>query len=50
MSSVFRTGTQGAQGLESIGIGEELMPDMQQHQGTEGAGGKKRLELLSSAL
>lgn len=41
MSSVFRTGTQGAQGSESIGVVEELMPDTQQHQGTEGAGGKK---------
>lgn len=38
MLSVFGAGTQGAQGLESIGILEELMPDAQQHQGTEGAG------------
>lgn len=39
MSSVFRTGTQGAQGWESIGIMEELILDTQQHQSTEGAGG-----------
>lgn len=36
-------------GLGKHWDGAELMPDTQQHQGTEGAG-EKRLELLSSAL